>query len=78
MVNPMALMQVKGMLDKFKKNHPKVPMFLSDAARTLGEGSVIEMSVTSPDGRKITTNMKVNQEDLELVEQLKAFGQSQM
>lgn len=78
MMNPMALMQMKGMLDKFKKNHPKVPMFLSDAARSMGEGSVIEMSVTSPDGRKITTNMKINQEDLELVEQLKAFGQNQM
>lgn len=53
-------------------------MFLSDAARSMGEGSVIEMSVTSPDGRKITTNMKINQEDLELVEQLKSFGQNQM
>ena len=39
-------------------------MFLSDAARSMGEGSIIEVSVTSPDGRKITTNMKVNQEDL--------------
>ncbi len=78
MVNPMALMQIKGMLDKFKQNHPKVPMFFSDAARSMGEGSIIEISVTAPDGRKITTNMKVNQEDLELVEQLKAFGNSQM
>ena len=53
-------------------------MFFSDAARSMGEGSIIEISVTAPDGRKITTNMKVNQEDLELVEQLKAFGNSQM
>lgn len=78
MINPMALMQMKGMLDKFKQNHPKVPMFLSDAARSMGEGSIIEISVTSPEGRKITTNMRVTQDDLELVEQLKAFGQSQM
>ena len=53
-------------------------MFLSDASKSIGEGSIIEISVTSPEGRKITTNMKINQEDLELVEQLKAFGQSQM
>lgn len=78
MINPMALMQMKGMLDKFKQNHPKVPMFLSDAARSMGEGSIIEINVTSPEGRKITTNMRVTQDDLELVEQLKAFGQSQM
>lgn len=78
MLNPMAFMQVKGMLDKFKANHPKVPMFLSDAAKTIGEGSVVEISVTSPDGRKITTNMRINQEDLELVEQLKSFGKSQL
>ena len=78
MINPMALMQMKGLLDRCKNNHPKVPMFLSDAARSMGEGRVIEISVTSPDGRKITTNMRVNQEDLELVEQLKAFGKNNM
>lgn len=75
-MNPMALMQIKGLLDRFKNNHPKVPMFFSAAAKSIGEGSIIEISVTSPDGKKINTNMRVMAEDLELVEQLKTMTNS--
>ena len=74
MMNPMALMQIKGMLDKFKENHPKVPMFFSAAAGSMGVDSVIEITVTNPDGKKLCTNMKVKPEDLQLVEQLKQMG----
>ncbi|MBO5087425.1 MAG: hypothetical protein J6C01_02020 [Lachnospiraceae bacterium] len=70
-MNPMMLMQIKGMLDTFKRNHPKVPMFFSAAAQNIGVGSVIEMSVISPDGKKICTNMRVTEDDLQLVEQMK-------
>ena len=45
-MNPMMLMQIKGMLDDFKRNHPKVPMFFSAAAQSIGEGSIIEITVT--------------------------------
>lgn len=72
-MNPMALMKMKGMLDKFKANHPKVPMFFNAAAKTIGEGSIIEINVTTADGKKMCTNMKVTADDLELVEQLKAM-----
>lgn len=70
-MNPMMLMQIKGMLDQFKKNHPKVPMFFNAAAQNIGVGSIIEMSVVSPDGKKICTNMRVSEDDLKLVEQMK-------
>ena len=70
-MNPMMLMQIKGMLDDFKKNHPKVPMFFSAAAQSIGENSIIEITVTSPEGKKICTNMRVTADDLKLVEQMK-------
>lgn len=70
-MNPMAFMQMKGLLERFKSNHPKVPMFFKAAAQSIGEGSIIEISVTSPEGKKINTNMRVTAEDLELIEQLK-------
>lgn len=73
-INPMALMQMKGMFDTFKRNHPKVPMFFNAASQSIGEGSIIEISVTSPEGQKLNTNMRVTQEDLQLVEQLKQFA----
>ncbi|MBR1597851.1 MAG: hypothetical protein IJ661_02925 [Lachnospiraceae bacterium] len=71
-MNPMALMQLKGLYDKFKANHPKVPMFFKAAGGNIGEGSVIEISITDPEGKKMTTNMKVSAEDLELFQQLKS------
>lgn len=70
-MNPMAMMKVKGLLDRFKENHPKVPMFFSAAAQNIGEGSIIEISVTTAEGKNLCTNMKVTAEDLELLEQLK-------
>ena len=70
-MNPMMLMQMKGMLDDFKRNHPKVPMFFNAAAQSIGEGSIIEIAVTSPEGKKICTNMRVTADDLRLVEQMK-------
>lgn len=73
-MNPMAIMKMKGMLDKFKANHPKVPMFFQSASQCVGEGSVIDINVTTADGKNICTNMKVTKEDLELIAQLKELA----
>lgn len=70
-MNPMAMMKVKGLMDKFRENHPKVPMFFSAAAQSINEGSIIEISVTTAGGKNLCTNMKVTAEDLELLAQLK-------
>ncbi len=70
-MNPMALMKLKGMGDKFKANHPKVPLFFNAAAKEIREGSVIEITVTSPEGKNICTNMRVTAEDVQLVQELK-------
>ena len=70
-MNPMAMMKIKGLLDRFRSSHPKVPMFFSAASQSIGEGSIIEISITNADGKKLCTNMKVTADDLELFEQLK-------
>lgn len=73
-MNPMSMMKIKGLLERFKAAHPKVPMFLQSAGQCIGEGSIIEISVTTAEGKNLCTNMKVTKEDLELVEQLKNLG----
>ncbi len=70
-MNPMALMKIKGLFDKFQSNHPKVPMFFKAASQAVGEGSIIEINVTTAEGKNLCTNMKVTKEDLELIEQIK-------
>lgn len=77
MVNPMKLMQLKGMMDKFKENHPRIPGFFNAAACSVREGSIIEMTVTDPEGKRLCANIKVTAADMELLHQVEAFGREQ-
>ena len=71
-MNPMALMKIMNAKNKFNANHPKFGAFLSAAfAGGIQEGTIIEMKVTKPDGTEMTTNLKVKQSDLELLQELR-------
>lgn len=72
-MNPMLIMQMKSMLERFQRNHPRFPMFLADAGQSIDEGSIIEISVTTAEGKNLCTNLKVTAEDLELIQQLKGM-----
>ena len=75
MINPMNMMKLKGMFEKFQINHPKVPMFFAAAAPCVDEDSVIEISITTAEGKKLCTNMRVTKDDLELIEQIKKLSE---
>lgn len=70
-MNLMNLMQLKEAWSIFKDNHPKFPLFLKAASES-ALNSMIEIRVTSPEGKTLTTNMKLKASDLELIEQLKS------
>ncbi|MDE7094506.1 MAG: hypothetical protein K2O52_06315 [Oscillospiraceae bacterium] len=72
-MNPMAIMQIKPLLEKFQQRHPKFIQFFNYAGQQIGEDSLIEISVTSPDDKKVVTNIRLSQEDLELIEKLKSL-----
>ena len=71
MLNPIKLMKLKGSWEKFVKNHPKFPLFLS-AVRDNGieEGSVVEINITTASGKVISTNIKVMQSDKETLSEI--------
>jgi len=71
-MNPQNIMALMAAWGAFQKNHPKFPAFLT-ALKNQGikENSVIEISITDPEGKKIETNIKVQQSDFELFENLK-------
>jgi hypothetical protein len=74
MITPGAIGKLKEGINTFNYNHPRVQPFLAAvAARGITEGSVIELTVKSPDGEAMTSNIKVNQSDLELIELLKSI-----
>ena len=73
-MNPMAMMKVAGMMENFKRNHPKVFPFVKEAGNRIKEGSVIEITITDPSGESITSNIRVMADDIEMVQALKEMG----
>lgn len=73
-MNPMAMMKLKGMLEGFQQRHPRVIPFLRDASGRISEGTVIEVTVTGPDGHRIASNIRVTAEDIELLQQAKELS----
>ena len=74
-MNPMAMMKISGMIKAFQGRHPRIFSFFQDAANSTGIDSIIEMKITTAEGKVLQTNMKVMQEDLELIAQLKQMQQ---
>lgn len=71
-MDPLQLLKMKGMWDKFTARHPKFPAFLKAAGQgAIEEGTVIEISITTAEGKKISSNLKVKAEDMEMFEILK-------
>lgn len=70
MMNPKALFQLKGMLERFQKNHPKVPQFFKVASTSVDEGSVLEITLTTSGGKTLCTNMRITKDDLDMIQAL--------
>ena len=68
--------QMKNSLKRFDRDHPKFKNCLNAVTReqALREGAVIELSVTSPEGKNYCSNIKLNAEDIELINQLKTMN----
>ena len=65
------MMKVMNAWNTFKQNHPKFPAFCSAVSkRGIREGSILEVTYISPEGEKLTTNIKVQQSDIELLREL--------
>ncbi len=69
-MNPLALLQIKPMLERFRDRHPKFVQFFGYAGNSISEGSVLEISITDPEGKKIVTNIRVEQDDIDLFKQV--------
>ena len=71
MMNPAAMMQIMTALKKFESTHPKFVAFIKTMfGKGLTEGTIIELTVINPGQDPVTTNIRVQQSDLELVKQL--------
>ena len=75
-VNPIALLKIRKMWGDFTAAHPKLlPYFRElNSGGYIGEGSVIDITVTDAGGRSLRCNMKVSAEDIELIKSVADIG----
>ena len=75
MVNPANIMKLMNAKNQFDSRHPKFSAFFQ---MLMSEGipadSVIEISVKRPGEDAVTANMRVTQEDLDLINEMKSMG----
>ncbi len=71
MMNPKMIFQLKTLFERLRNNHPKVMKFFSAVGQSIDEGSVIEITMTTSEGKTICTNLRVTADDLEAVETLR-------
>ena len=68
-MNPMALLKIKPLFQTFCQDHPKLLMFFSAASTAVNENSIIEVTVTTAEGKTMKTNIKVNQNELAIFQE---------
>lgn len=74
-LNPMQLIGLKKDFDKFRNNHPKFMQFIKAMAQSgLQEGTVLECKVLTPEGREMQANIRITQDDLDLLEKIKEMS----
>lgn len=71
MMNPAAMMQIVNAFKTFENTHPKFVAFIKTMfGRGVQEGTIIELTITNPGQDPVTTNIRVQQSDLDLFRQI--------
>lgn len=74
-MNPSSILKFMNAKKQFENNHPKFMAFMEAVfSRPLEEGTVVEITLTRPGENPLTSNIKLQQSDLELLAELKEMG----
>lgn len=68
MVNPAALLTFKKKIEDFGMRHPRFVSFIQALkGQEMPVGSVIDITVTMPTGETYQSNIKLTEEDIEML-----------
>ncbi|MBD5394978.1 MAG: hypothetical protein HDR71_12105 [Lachnospiraceae bacterium] len=68
-------MKILSAKNTFTANHPKFLAFISTVFRNgIEEGTIIEITVQKPGQEPLTSNIKVQRSDLDLLQELRELG----
>lgn len=71
-MNPAAMMKIVSAKNQFEKTHPKFGAYIKAMfSRPIEEGTILEVSIIRPGEEPVTSNIRVQQSDLELLSSLK-------
>ncbi len=72
-MNPAKIFQLKASWDHFADSHPKFPLFLRAVSdnNAIQEGTIAEITITTTDGRKYATNVKLTENDMHLFDDIR-------
>lgn len=75
-LNPLALLKIRKMWGEFTEAHPRIIPYFRElsASGYIREGSVIDINVTDTDGRSLRCNMRITENDLELIRSVAEIG----
>lgn len=66
------IFKLQGLWMKFCKNHPKFPQFIKAVqTNAFVVDTIIDIKITYPDGKTVDTNLKLTEDDLKAMEELK-------
>ena len=75
-MNPMSLLTLKSSLELFKNNHPRFIQFVNSITQAgIKEGTVLECKIITPEGKEVQTNIKLNKDDIQFIEQIKSISE---
>ena len=70
----MELMKLKGRMELFQTQHPKFSPFLARVGENaLLEGTVMELKVTTPEGKEYITNIRLTSDDIESIQMARSL-----
>lgn len=70
------LQKFKSAGDRFRSNHPKFPLFVKAVSQdALVDGTIIEINVISPEGKQYSSNIKLKEDDIELMRMIQEMNQ---
>ena len=72
-MNPFNLLQLKPSWERFKFNHPRLLPFLKAATAEsfIDQGTLIEINVINSTGSTISSNVRINSDDMEFLQSFK-------
>ena len=69
-MNPLNAMKIVPLVKRFNENHPKVAPFFQAVSSRFREDCVLEIQFKEPDGQVIVSNIKITNDDIELLNEL--------